>query len=970
MNGRSVNQFLRACWKRMAIGARTRRPAPTRLQVERLEDRLVLDNHSAGVPGIQALGNYEYGTELTGNNVHIGQIEVGRPGKGPGLNGDPAYDGADLSHIHVRPEQVMYRAGGRTGPDSPLIADNDFHATKVAGVMIATDAYDHNDILPVEWGVASDALLHSSALGQLATGNDANQRTVLRTMQYMASITDMAATNVSWGWRTTDAEQGQDIHNNNNLNGTSLLAKGIDFLASKRNLFVLEKGNQIYVPVADGGPRRTPSSRGQSPTDAYNAIVVGAADLNEYWQWADVSKYTDLSLGSDGRVLIDLIAPGTDINVPSMVPNGNPITPGNKSDYVTSTADSATDFAAAHVTGTIALLGQAENIIHDVIANDDDLDYLGPVIADAVSAQANHPEVIKAVLMNSADKVEDRIGMTRTVERLDTEYLFGNEHNTTWDNSIARDEPPYTTDENKPDIIATRQAMPLDPQMGTGFLNADRALDEFDAGMHSLAYNQPGVWGDKGWDYTHIDANDSGPEKVVDYVLPKSEGGSWLSATLTWNRPVKLTKGASNNLPANAGTYQWFPDRPNNSDEQNRALKDSLDPTTMANLDLELYKRNPANDTWTQVWASNSTAYNVEHIFYHLDAGDADYKLRVHERTAGAQDFSGTDYALAWRREKAPTRTGTLTISGHAWEDANQNGVINQGEDEVRNVEVELYRYTYDSETQVYHNAGLVTTTTTDNYGNYSFQGLAGDFYAVYFVPPDGAAFTDRYSNDDHSISSWPYDDPTDSNYYGYTEVISLNQSISGVNAGFVDAKSGSVDTVVWNDANKDGLQSAGESGIAGVKVDLVSGTHVVATAITDTTGHAVFEKVVPGTYHLAFETAADFTLSAKDQGDDALDSDANSSGVTDDITVIKDSTVLHVDAGLQLVGATVRGRVWQDANRDGLQDDFETGISGTSVSLISNTSTLTTTTDGNGNFEFDTVAPNTYHLFFSAPPR
>ncbi len=48
----------------------------------------------------------------------------------------------------------------------------------------------------------------------------------------------------------------------------------------------------------------------------------------------------------------------------------------------------------------------------------------------------------------------------------------------------------------------------------------------------------------------------------------------------------------------------------------------------------------------------------------------------------------------------------------------------------------------------------------------------------------------------------------------------------------------GSVGDFVWNDLNKDGVQDAGEPGIAGVTVRLVNATTntVVATTTTDAT--------------------------------------------------------------------------------------------------------------------------------------
>ena len=69
-----------------------------------------------------------------------------------------------------------------------------------------------------------------------------------------------------------------------------------------------------------------------------------------------------------------------------------------------------------------------------------------------------------------------------------------------------------------------------------------------------------------------------------------------------------------------------------------------------------------------------------------------------------------------------------------------------------------------------------------------------------------------------------------------------------------------SVGNYVWFDANKDGVQDAGETGIPGVKVTLyrADGT-VVGTTTTDSTGYYLFGNLVPDSYYLQFTPPAGF---------------------------------------------------------------------------------------------------------------
>ena len=93
----------------------------------------------------------------------------------------------------------------------------------------------------------------------------------------------------------------------------------------------------------------------------------------------------------------------------------------------------------------------------------------------------------------------------------------------------------------------------------------------------------------------------------------------------------------------------------------------------------------------------------------------------------------------------------------------------------------------------------------------------------------------------------------------------------------------------VWLDADCDGLQDAGEAGVAGVTVTLYDGSgNVVNSMVTDANGGYLFTRTASGgsldlgTFSVKFDIPAGFHASPRDQGaDNAVDSDIDAAGST-----------------------------------------------------------------------------------------
>ncbi len=192
---------------------------------------------------------------------------------------------------------------------------------------------------------------------------------------------------------------------------------------------------------------------------------------------------------------------------------------------------------------------------------------------------------------------------------------------------------------------------------------------------------------------------------------------------------------------------------------------------------------------------------------------------------------------------------------------------------------------------------------------------------------------------------------------------------------------SASVGDRVWHDVDGNGLQDHGEPGIENATVTLLgdldgggSPDDVVATQQTDFSGQYLFDNLAMGNYAVQYDLPAGFnTASPFEFGENqAVDSNANpGNNFTSDPFVLTDGAAdFSLDAGFFVQSTTIGDLVWQDLDRDGIQDVGEPGFEGATVNLLAPqgfTVLDTTTTDVNGMFSFD-VAPGLYRLEYVMP--
>ncbi len=188
----------------------------------------------------------------------------------------------------------------------------------------------------------------------------------------------------------------------------------------------------------------------------------------------------------------------------------------------------------------------------------------------------------------------------------------------------------------------------------------------------------------------------------------------------------------------------------------------------------------------------------------------------------------------------------------------------------------------------------------------------------------------------------------------------------------------------LWLDEDGDGVQDAGEDGIAGVTVWLYAsdGTTLLQTTTTDTDGRYIFTNVAAGTYVVRVDASTmDAGLAANPTYDLDGTGSANqatitvAAGVFDDTADFGYNWVAASTSSSPSAGATgaIGDRIWNDADMDGVQDFGEAGIPNVTVRLLSDdngdgvyggagdNAPLTTTTDASGHYIFDGITAGAY---------
>jgi len=531
---------------------------------------------SLGPNGINSLG-----LGLTGDMVAVGQVEDYRSAK-------TDYDSIANSNTFIDPLYVQQQdrtseqnedldSDDMTGVSDPL---DDHHATWVAGLIISSD--------PDLTGVAPNANLNSASFRSPNVITVGPHEEIIRTTQSVArrfippvdptKPSAIRAINHSYGFFESAGET---------LDGNGFLTLGMDWISSRYNMLNVVAGNQGF-------------DLNWSPSDHFNGLTVAFSAKNAGGVYSKVGALNRFDLDAIGpRTSVDILAPGE-----AVVMGGR----GNVQSPTGADAPKGTSFATPHVTGSIALLNE----------------YAGNQIRANTSGwtpEAHRHEVIKAVILNSADKLNGVHDSDRTIV---------NKSGEDWTQS-----PAYTND-----------GIALDIEMGAGHLNVTNAIKQFSSGDQDVQSSQNAIVPPIGWLYERTVPPPQSPQPPCgcipfnDYTInetlvgnngsgggeppgePDPDSKNFIAITLTWDRKVEIADGSTR--------YEEG---------------DDFVGSQLNNLDLFLMKNDGSNEIVAQ---STTTDNNVEHIFTN-NFPTGDYKIRVrHNGGLGEIQF----FALAWWYEE------------------------------------------------------------------------------------------------------------------------------------------------------------------------------------------------------------------------------------------------------------------------------------------------------------------------------
>ena len=386
----------------------------------------------------------------------------------------------------------------------------------------------------------------------------------------------------------------------------------------------------------------------------------------------------------------------------------------------------------------------------------------------------------------------------------------------------------------------------------------------------------------------------------------------------------------------------------------------------------------PVTDVFGNSVTITTTDANGNYVFADLPIGQ--YKVTVTPPEGMIPTVSGSGTTATDSSTDTATSTELLTngasdmtldfgfvapsvsVGDLVWLDVDRDGVQDGDEKGIAGVTLSITNTDGSAVTDVFGNP--VTTMTTDANGKYLFENLPVGQYKVTVTPPEGMIPTVSGSGTTDSDSSTTTATSSD--------LLTDGASDMSLDFGFVVPRV-SVGDYVWYDIDNGGVQERNEPPLAGVQLSITKadGSPVVdvfgnpvTTTVTDVDGKYSFDNLPPGQYTVTVTDPAGFEPTVANKGPSETDSStrkATSAVLSQDGS--RDATL---DFGFWAPPAVVGSRVWNDLDRDGLQDIDEPGVGGVTLTLtledgspvrgLDEVLVPPTVTDAQGNYLFSNL--------------
>lgn len=290
-------------------------------------------------------------------------------------------------------------------------------------------------------------------------------------------------------------------------------------------------------------------------------------------------------------------------------------------------------------------------------------------------------------------------------------------------------------------------------------------------------------------------------------------------------------------------------------------------------------------------------------------------------------------------------------ISGRVFKDNNvtPNGAYDSGVDApLSGVSIELHSGATCA-------GALVSTATTDALGNYLFSELAAGAYSVCQpAQPSGTSngittAGNIVTNSGSAGTAGVASNPSSSSSQIANIVLGAaggGQVSGSPNNNFAEVAGGEISGTVFLDQNNNGVQNGADNGLGSVTLELLnsSGT-VVATTTTNASGQYSFTNLQPGVYSVREPSqptgSSNGVTTAGAVGNGGVAGTATAVSVLpsqiSNITLPPGTVSTGNNFAEIPNGRTVSGKVFYDANNNGVQDSGETGAANVTLNLTGN---------------------------------
>ncbi|MEN6459310.1 MAG: SdrD B-like domain-containing protein [Thermoguttaceae bacterium] len=295
-----------------------------------------------------------------------------------------------------------------------------------------------------------------------------------------------------------------------------------------------------------------------------------------------------------------------------------------------------------------------------------------------------------------------------------------------------------------------------------------------------------------------------------------------------------------------------------------------------------------------------------------------------------------------------------ITLSGTVFEDLDADNHQDADDLGIGGVELTLYELGDDGS---YVSTG--NTTTTDDDGNYTFEGLTPGTYRVVETQPD------EYL----SVGDTP--GTVDGETRGVVTTVDILSDIEllggddSVHNDFAETLPASISGFVYVDANNNGVFDDGETPLGGATLTLLDadGNSTGNTTTTDESGYYLFDNLTPGVYGVA-EVTPDGYQDGLDAAGTAGGTAHNPGDLIDGVTLISSQHGKNYDFG-ELLPASISGHVYVDVNGNESLDSSDTRLANVTVYLLNSDGDRidSTTTDENGEYSFTGLTPGVYSV-------